>query len=102
MAQSAAIVREQTARRGEGARAPCELPSCKLGLRSFPGCVLFSPVMDGHRGRPKRRRSHAFPVVVVWLTGKGSGVRLCPVPAFFLYFTGKQRRRMDNAVARDP
>jgi len=64
------IVLEQNRSRRDGAKAPCELPLCKRGLRPFPVFVLFRPVIDGNPGPSTRRRSRAFPVVILELTGK--------------------------------
>src|SRR5262249_54203463 len=78
-----------------GARARVwkdEEGSCKLGLRLFPVFVLLGPVMDGNPGRPTRRRSRAFPVVIPELTVKPATPGCARPPVFLLLFTGKNRR----------
>ena len=69
------IVLEQNRSRRDGAKAPCELPLCKRGLRPFP-------------------------VFVLQLTGKATGASCARSPVFLLLFTGKQGRRMGQAHAR--
>src|SRR6516162_1911650 len=76
--------------------------SCKPGLRLFPVFVLFGPVMDGNPGRPTRRRSRAFPVVILELTGKSPAPGFARPPVFLLLFTGKQGHRMGRGRERDP
>ena len=76
-------MREQTERCGEGARALCELPSCKPRLRPSPVSVLFSPVMDGNSGPVQTAPVALVSLVVAWLKGRAAGVRLCPGFCFF-------------------
>src|SRR3989442_10776157 len=92
------IVLEQNRRRRDGAKAPCELPLCKRGLRPFPVFVLFRPVIDGNPGPSTRRRSRPFPVVILELTGKATGASCARSPVFLLLFTGKQGHRMSQAA----
>jgi hypothetical protein len=94
------IVLEQNRSRRDGAKAPCELPLCKRGLRPFPVFVPFRPVIDGNPGPSTRRRSRPFPVVILQLTGKATGASCARSPVFLLLFTGKQGRRMGQAHAR--
>jgi hypothetical protein len=47
--------------------------------------------MDGNPGRPTRRRSRAFPVVILELTGKPPAPGCARPPVFLLLFTGKNR-----------
>jgi hypothetical protein len=83
MTEPTSIVLEQNRSRRDGAKAPCELPLCKLGLRPFPVFVLFRPVIDGNPGRAAGRRSRAFPVVILELMGKPQA----PVVPGLLFFS---------------
>jgi hypothetical protein len=94
------IVLEQNRSRGEDATAPCELPFCKPGLRTFPVFVLFGPVIDSNPGRPNGRGGARISCCHPAAYGETTGVRLCPVSCFVLLFTGNggmngSRRKRD-------
>jgi hypothetical protein len=76
------IVLEQNRSPRDGAKAPCELPLCKRGLRPFPVFVLFRPVIEGNPGPSTRRRSRPFPVVILELTGKPQAIGCARSPVF--------------------
>jgi hypothetical protein len=83
MTEPTSIVLEQNRSRRDGAKAPCELPLCKLGLRPFPVFVLFPPVIDGNPGPSTRRRLRGFLVVILELTGRPQA----PVVPGLLFFS---------------
>jgi hypothetical protein len=56
----------------------------KPGLCKFPVFVLFRPVIDGQSGWPTRRRSRAFLVFILQLTGRRAAPGCSRPPVFLL------------------